>query len=408
MTRWISETFAALAVRDFRVLWISTVLAFLAFFMSTVVNSVVAFGLTGNNTTVGFVVFGQGAAMFFLGPIGGAYADRWSKRRTIATAQLVTTMVFFCLAALMAAGAMHVAYLAAGSFVMGAMFAFLGPTRQAFVVEVVGSELRGNAIALSQVANNLSRALGPAAAGALLAWPVVGSTGAYGVMGVLYSCAVVAVLQMPSSPGRADAAQTHVLQDVMAGLRYVGGHARLRTLMLLFMLVVMLGMPHITLMPGLMENQLGHPAESISLLFGISAAAAFVTSVLVARQADAARAVPIFVAMGFGFGLSLLVLAWVPSFGAAVGAMVAVGVTTGGFQTLSGAVVVRETEPQYVGRVMAVTLMAFGGFGLVGLPVGYLGDQIGERATLSVLGVVVCSVVSVAGAVLARQARNRS
>jgi predicted MFS family arabinose efflux permease len=82
--------------------------------------------------------------------------------------------------------------------------------------------------------------------------------------------------------------------------------------------------------------------------------------------------------------------------------MVLVGVTTGGFQTLSGAVVIRETEPAFVGRVMSLTLMAFGGFGLMGLPVGFLGDQIGERWTLTVLGAVVCAVVLVLRLVLAR------
>jgi MFS family permease len=370
--------------------------------MSTVVQSVVAFELTGSNTAVGFVVFGQGLSMFALGPLGGALADRWPKRATIAICQLVTTCVFFALAALLAADAIHLAFLAAGSFVMGAMFAFLGPGRQAFVVELVDESQRGNAIALTQVANNLSRALGPAVAGALLAWPAVGATGAYCVMGGLYTLSVVAILKLPHSPGRANAGETRVLQDVAAGLRYVRGQPRVRTLMLLFMLVVMLGMPHVTLLPGLTENELGRPAESIALLFGISAAAAFLTSVVVARQAGSERAIAIFVAMGFGFGLSLLVLAWVPSFGAALAAMVLVGIFTGGFQTLSGAVVIHETDPAFVGRVMSLTLMAFGGFGLVALPVGILGDYIGERATLTLLGVTVCGVVLVLRLVLAR------
>ena len=60
----------------------------LAFFMSTVVQSVVAFDLVGNNTAVGSVVFAQGIAMFVLGPLGGAVADRWPKRRLVAGTQV--------------------------------------------------------------------------------------------------------------------------------------------------------------------------------------------------------------------------------------------------------------------------------------------------------------------------------
>jgi MFS family permease len=399
---WFEETFAALSVRHFRVLWIGTLLAFLAFFMSTVVQSVVTFRLTGSNSAVGFVVFAQGIAMFVLGPLGGALADRWPKRRVIATCQVVTTTVFFVLAWLMASDAIEVAFLAAGSLLMGATFAFLGPTRQTFVVELVPEGARGNAIALSQVANNASRAVGPALAGILLAWSVTGATGAYLTMGVLYALSVLTILWLPHSPGRAGARETHVLQDVMLGLRYVRANPRLRALVLVFVGSVMLGFPHVTLLPGLVENELGHPAESISLLFGISAVAALATSLVVARHADTKAAETIYVTTALGFGLSLFVLAWAPSFTAAVGSMVLLGAMSGGFQTLSGALVIRETEPAFVGRVMSLTMMAFGAFGLVALPVGILGDAIGERATLVGLGCAVCVVVLLLRVALAR------
>ena len=71
----MAGTFAALRLRDFRILWISTFFSFLAFFMSTVVQSVVAFDLRGSNSSVGSVVAAQGLAMLLLGPFGGALAD---------------------------------------------------------------------------------------------------------------------------------------------------------------------------------------------------------------------------------------------------------------------------------------------------------------------------------------------
>lgn len=390
---WLQDTFAALAVRHFRVLWLGTLLAFLAFFMSTVVQSVVAFQLTGSNTAVGFVVFAQGVAMFVLGPLGGAMADRLPKRRVIASCQLVTTAVFFALAALMATDTIQIAFLALGSMIMGATFAFLGPTRQAFVVELVPDHQRGNAVALSGVANNASRAVGPAVAGVLLAWALAGATGAYLVMGGLYALSVLTILRLPHSPPRANVGETHVLEDVAIGLRYVWNHRRLRVLVAMFMLVITLGFPHVTLLPGLVENQLGHPAESISLLFSLSALAALAASLLVTRQADAPAGITIFWLSGLAFGVSLLLLALSPSYEIAIVAMLLLGAASGAFQALGTAVVMRTAEPAYAGRVMALTMMAFGGFGLVGLPVGFLGDAIGERATLAGMAVVVCGVV---------------
>ena len=162
--------FAALRVPSFRILWIGTVLAFVGFFMSMTVQSVVAFDLTGANRAVGLVIFGQGLMMFTLGPLGGALADRLPKRRVIAIAQLATTSVYFAISWAIATGRIRLAWLVVGSMVMGASFAFLGPARQSLSVELVGPELRGNAIALTQVANSACRVLGPALGGALLAW----------------------------------------------------------------------------------------------------------------------------------------------------------------------------------------------------------------------------------------------
>src|SRR5258705_5436228 len=107
LRRWAGETFAALAIAPFRVLWLGTLTSFLAFFMSTVVNSVVAFQLTGSNRAVGTVIFAQGGAMFLLGPFGGAFADRWPKRRVIAIGHSVTGSVFAALGPLTVAHAIR-------------------------------------------------------------------------------------------------------------------------------------------------------------------------------------------------------------------------------------------------------------------------------------------------------------
>ena len=91
--------------------------------------------------------------------------------------------------------------------------------------------------------------------------------------------------------------------------------------------------------------------------------------------------------------MSLIVVSLAPGFVSMAFLMLVVGLFSGGFQTLGGAVIVRLTEPRYVGRVMSLTMLSFAGFGLMGLPIGFLADAYGERVALAVLGVVVCGVV---------------
>jgi len=389
MRRFFSDTFAALAVPPFRLLWVGTLLAFVAFFMSTVVQSVVAFDLTGRNDAVGTVVFAQGVAMALLGPIGGAYADRLPKRRVIAAGQLVAAAVFASLAVLVAVERIHLAWLAVGSLLMGASFAFLGPARQALAVEYVRDDMRGNAMALSNVANTGSRVFGPAIAGLCLAIAGFGAAGAYGVMACLYLISAASVAWLPHSVVRDGATEKHVFADLGAGFRYVWRHEEVRLLLLFFVTVILTGFPHVTVLPGLLENQLGLRAADVSGLYFSSAVGALAASLGVARLADSQRALMVYSTCAFGFGASLIGLAWSPSYGLAGVMMFVIGATSGGFQVLNAAVIARRVEPMYIGRVMSLTMLAFAGFGLMSLPYGVMADAVGERTTLFAMGVAV-------------------
>jgi MFS family permease len=401
LRRWADQTFGALAIPAFRTLWIGTLTSFLAFFMSTVVNSVVAFQLTGANRAVGTVIFSQGIAMFLLGPLGGALADRWPKRRVVAVGQSTTGAVFTGLGLLAAGGSLTITHLALGSLAIGTCFAFIGPARQALVGELVDLERRGNAMALSLIANNASRVGGPAVAGVLLAWDAAGPSAAYFTMGALYVLAAASLVLLPRSRGR-DERTSRVLADVADGLRYVRGQPTLRMLLLQFLAVIMVGFPYVTVMPGLVENRLGRGAEAISLLAGTAAAGGLLTSVLVARFADTARSRAVTSTLGLAFSLALLVIAVAPTFRLAALASFAVGAASGGYQTLASAVMLRTTDPGYLGRVMSLTMMAFAGFGVMGLPIGWLADAVGERGALAAMGLAVALAVVITNAALVR------
>jgi MFS family permease len=402
-----SGAFAALGVRDFRVLWAGTWASYIPFFMANIVQSVVAFELARQNSAVGTVVFAQGVAMLTFAPIGGAGADRWPKRRVLALTQSTAAATFGVLALLRAQGLLTLAALAAGSLVLGIAVSFLGPARQAFAAELVPAGLRGNAVTLNQVPLTGSQVLGPAIAGAVLASPL-GATGAYGLMGALYAVSALSLAFLPRSEGRATAAGTHVFADLRDGLRYVHGHRRLRLLVGFFVGVVMSGLSYGTVMPGLVEHQLGRPAESVSAFFFTGAIGGLAATFLAARIADTPRAVPIFLAMPFAFAAGLLAVSAAPAFPYAVAAMLVVGIGFGGLQSLNAAVIVRATEPAYFGRVFSLSMLAFAGVSVMGLPVGLLADTIGERGALRVLGAIVIAIALAATVLLRRLARSEA
>src|SRR5262249_59821480 len=111
---------------------------------------------------------------------------------------------------------------------------------------------------------------------------------------------------------------------------YVRSQPMLGLLLVQFVAVVMAGFPYVAVMPGLVENQLGRGAEGISVLAGTAAAGGLLTSVLVARFADAPRARVLTSMLGLGFAVALFAMAIAPSFALAAGAPVGRGATGGG------------------------------------------------------------------------------
>ena len=405
MTRSESGSLGALAIRDFRILFLGTLAAFTAFFTSTVIQGVVAFQLTGSNAAVGTAVFGQGVGMVICGPLGGAFADRLPKRRVIAVGQLIAATCFGTLGVLYALERIALWHLVTSSFVFGCAFGFLGPARQALAADLVPPARLGNAMALSNVANTISRVAGPVVAGLLLDWKAAGPAAAYGVMGFLYASSSLSLLLLPKSRVRPFAAEKHVFHDLVDGLRYAWNAPRLRHLLIFFVSVMLIGFPHVTLIPGLLENQLGRPAQDVTRYALAAAVGALTTSITVSRFADSRFAIRIYSAFALAFGFALMALAAAPTFRVGLAAMVLVGSASGGFHALNGAVVARETEPVYMGRVMSLTFLAFAAFSLSALPLGLLADAFGEQRVLLGMGL---AVVVVAGWMSLQVARTRS
>ncbi|MDA0350938.1 MAG: MFS transporter [Chloroflexi bacterium] len=397
------DSFAALRVRNYAILWTGSLATFTAFFMSTIVQAIVAFDITGKNGSVGFVLLGQGISMALLGPLGGAVADRASKRLISIVASVVITGVFLVTGLLLATDQIAVFHLAAGAFVIGTMFAFMGPARQAWVAELVGEDLRGNAVALNQVALNAARIWAPAIGGLLVAVSFIGAAGAYFLMAFLYGLSGLSLLLLPDSRRAPGGTGRSVFGDIVDGFQYVQSQPRLRWMLILFFSMIVLGLtPTAVVLPGLLENVLGEDVNKFGLLQTISAVGGLAASLAVAGIASSPRALTIYSAGALLTGVALVFTGLAPSLAILFVPMFLTGLGTGAFQTLNSAVIVIESEPAYYGRVTSLTGLAFAGFMLAGYPVGLAADAFGERATTVVMGIATVVLVLLISPLIAR------
>jgi MFS family permease len=98
----------------------------------------------------------------------------------------------------------------------------------------------------------------------------------------------------------------------------------------------------------------------------------------------------------FVLGICLALTALSQNFWQAMVMMFISGAGASAFQLLNNSLIMQEADQAYYGRVMSLTMMAWGLNGLVGFPFGLLADGIGERQTIFIMAMLVIAVTGVA------------
>ena len=165
----LSLALRALRHRNYRLFFSGQMISLTGTWMQSVAQSWLVYKLTGSAAMLGFVGFSGQIPVFLLAPIGGAFADRHSRHRILIVTQTAAMLLAFVLAALALTNHVQVWHVFMLASLLGIVNALDIPTRQAFVVDMVGKDDIINAIALNSSMVNGARIIGPAVAGVLVA-----------------------------------------------------------------------------------------------------------------------------------------------------------------------------------------------------------------------------------------------
>ncbi len=376
-------------------LWSGSLVATSAFMMSFMLVPSVAFKISGSNAAAGFAQMGSGIAMLTVSPIGGVIADRMRKKPLVLAGQAVPATVILVTGILIITEHITVPILTLATLVMGLGFAFMGPARQAWVAELVPRESFPNAIALQQIAQNVSQVLAPLFI-AVFVGTVFDVGAAYLFMASLFVVVLPLTLSLPNTePVPKDRAP--MFTDLAEGVRYVWTHRKLRTLWLGFVGLVVCGFAFQTLLPGFLAEELDRPPTDVGLIFLALAVAGLIVNVPLASVVHTSRAWPALLAMGFVMAVGFLVLSQSSSYGMAMLAGIPLGIGRSGFMLLDNALLMASAEPAYHGRVMSLAMMGFGSQALLAPVWGTIADSIGVRSTLVVVGCAAAAITVAVG-----------
>lgn len=397
----IGQTFEAFGVGLFRLHWLLTAMAFMAFSMNFTVLPIVAFDLGGNNSSVALAMAGNGIAWFFIGPFAGALTDRLSKRRLIVLAQTAIAINYALIGFLIVIGRIEVVWLTVSTLLLGACFAFTGPSRRAYIADLVPPRLVGNGVALLQSALTFPQTVGPVIGSLLLFAPFIRAEGAYFIMSGILVVTIISLYLMPPGSPR-NVPRGSVTRELMLGLRYAWSQPRLRVLLATLLLVAATAGPYQNILPGLLENVFGIESRNLGLVTWPMGIGSFVVGLSVSGVVGTRWSGGVLLIMSCAFGLGVALLGVTPNPLIMLPVVLLIGSGFSAFQTLNTAEVIRQSNPEFHGRITALTFLPFGVQSFTGLGFARVADIIGEQDVLIIMGLSSIVISLILGAIYLR------
>jgi MFS family permease len=403
----LRATGRALKHRNFRFFFFGQLISVTGTWMQSLAQGWLLGTLVGWDKAVIYIGL-LGAIQFLpvlvLGLFGGIIADIWPKRMTIVSTQLAAGVLALTLGGLDFFHVIQVWHIFVLAFLLGIVNAVDMPTRQSFVVEMVGREDIANAVALNSAVFNGARIIGPAVAGLLIG--ILGTALCFILNGLSYGAVVIGLLLMRDAELMpADRlAMPRSIGAVGANLAEGLGYVRRTPLVLLAIVVIgfvsTFGMNFNVVLPVMAAQVLKVGSNGFGLLFAAMGAGALISALGVATLAR--PRLRVLVGGGIVLGVAELVLAGTTSFPVALGAVFFAGV--GAIATAASAnSLVQITVPGPLrGRVMSVYTTVFVGSSPLGNGLtGGFGGLWGTPVALVMNGgVVVVAQIAVGIAVL--------
>ncbi|MEV4106520.1 MFS transporter [Nonomuraea sp. NPDC049695] len=380
--------FRSLKVRNYRMFAAGGIVSNVGTWLQRTAQDWLVLDLThGSAAALGTATALQFLPMLLFGMFGGVLADRYTKRPILIAAQSLMATLALTIGVLTMTGAAQVWHVYVMAFLLGMISCVEVPTRQAFVVEMVGRQDLPNAIALNSSIFNLARVVGPALAGVLIY--VLGGTGPIFLINALTFGAVISsLIFMRKSELNPAAPVPRAKGQLREGLRYVIQREELLMPVLLIGFVSMFSQSFSMSIALMARQEFGAGASSFGLASSMFAVGALGGALLAARRARLSRKV--LMAGALGFGLFQIATGLAPFYPVYLLLLIPTGIALITINTAANASVQIATSPDMRGRVMGIYMLVFTGGAPLGAPlIGWLSELGGPRTGVILSGVLV-------------------
>ena len=378
------RTFRALRNRNYRLFYFGQTISLCGTWMQTIAQAWLVLQLTDSKVALGTVTMLQFLPITIFVLFAGVIADRVPKRNFILCTQALAMSQAVALTVLVVSGRIELWQVYVLALVLGLANAFEQPTRQAFVVEMVGREDLMNAVALNSGMFNAARLVGPAIGGFVIA--TVGVEGAFFLNAVSFVPVIIGLMMMRTSELHAVGRRTGPVRpfgELKEGLSYAFHTPAVMLIVILVAVIGTFGYNFTVMLPLIDRYVLGLGAVGLGFMTAAVGLGALISALILARRAEASRTT-LFVG-GAAFAVLLGAVAASEWFPATLLFLFLLGLANTAFASTANTSLQLATPDHLRGRVMALYMLLFAGSTPIGgYLTGWMADRIGVQAAIGV------------------------
>ena len=374
----------ALDIIHFRWFLLSNAAFYIVLHGQMLTRSVLAWELTSSEMSLAWINLAFAIPMIVLALPGGALNDRLNRLSLLKLSQAILTVNELIIWVLLLNDSLEYWHLILNCIVGGCIFPVVLPARSATIFNIVGGKLLGSATALSMTVLNVTRVLGPAACGVIVAQYGIGA--AYGFAVFLSVAAFVTTLPIPKSlsPAFNNEQNKGVVEDTLEGFRYIRQRKPIMLSITFGFLPIMLLIPMQNLMILFTQQVWPVGEDGLGLLLSVAGIGGTLGSFWVARRGENTRRVKIMFAAMLTYLILTIAFSWQNSFYLALMLLFAANCGAAIASTLNNTSIQLLTDDNQRGRVSSITMVIVGLAPLTVVPMAWMAKHWGIDTSVTV------------------------
>lgn len=387
----LGKFFTPFSDRSFSLLFLTTISASLGDMLMDVSSGWLVLELTDSPLSLGLFWAIRSSPNLLFGMIGGATADKMDRKRLLMFCYMLYTVCGLIFGFLITTGMIQLFHALLLIFIRGVIRTFENPTRQSYIVDIVGRVNAMNGISLNAVGMRGIGIVGGAMAGLLI--DLFGKEWPFFVLAGLFIVSIILVSLIKGVESIREAQQLSIWRNLSDGVQIVMKNRVVLALMLMAATCEMFGFSFPVLVPVFARDILEVGAVGNGMLNAFRSGGGLLAGLALASLGDFKHKGKLLMAMFLIFGVGLILYANAPIYALALIFIGVVGISAAGHDAMSQILLQLNVDEEQRGRAMGIWQLSIG-FGVVGsMTLGTLAEAYGAIFAQSLFGGVMIVIV---------------